>query len=190
MTEKDILEIFKKTGAIMEGHFLLSSGLHSDRYFQMAKVLQYPEIAGVLAEQLAARYKSADIDAVIGPAIGGIVLSYVLAEKMGVRSMFVERENDIMCLRRGFFIEKNENILVCEDVITTGKSVSEVIQVVNSYGGKIAGVCCLVQRGQHNLQYPVECLLKIDVKNYRQEDCPLCKEGKPLVKPGSKKFNI
>lgn len=190
MIEQEVLKIFKKTGAILEGHFLLSSGLHSDRYFQMARVLQYPDIASMLAEEIASKYINRGINAVIGPAIGGIVLSYVIAEKISVRAMFTERENNIMTLRRGFFIEKGENILVCEDVITTGGSVSEVIDVVCSYGGKVVGVCCLVQRGKHNLNVPVEYLLKVDVKNYKKEECPLCKAGIPLTKPGSKNFNI
>lgn len=189
MTEQQVLKIFKKTSAILEGHFLLSSGLHSDKYFQMARVLQYPEIAKLLAEEIASRYINKRINAVIGPAIGGIVLSYIIAEKMSVRAMFTERENNIMSLRRGFFIEKDENILVCEDVITTGGSVSEVINLVRSYGGKVAGVCCLVLRGTHNLNVPVEYLVKVDVLNYKKEDCPLCKAGIPLVKPGSKSFN-
>ncbi|MCX7704940.1 MAG: orotate phosphoribosyltransferase [bacterium] len=190
MTEQEILQIFNKTGAILEGHFLLSSGLHSNRYFQMARVLQYPAIAGMLAEQIYSRFVNKKIDAVIGPAIGGIVFSYVLAEKLGVRSMFTERENDSMQLRRGFTIEKGESILVCEDVITTGASVSEVIDVVKQFGGKVVGVCCLVQRGTHNLDVSVECLLRIDVVNYNMEDCPLCKSGIPLIKPGSRKLNI
>ncbi|MCM8764833.1 MAG: orotate phosphoribosyltransferase [Candidatus Omnitrophica bacterium] len=189
MTEQEILEIFKRTGAILEGHFLLSSGLHSNRYFQMAKVLQYPDIASRLAGDLAARFNGRDIDAVIGPAIGGIVLSYALAEKIGVRSMFAERENQTMSLRRGFIIEKGENILVCEDVITTGGSVSELIEVVKSYDGKIAGVCCLVQRGNHNLNYPVEFLVKMEVENHIKDQCPYCKSGVPLVKPGSRKIS-
>ncbi|MCM8817708.1 MAG: orotate phosphoribosyltransferase, partial [Candidatus Omnitrophica bacterium] len=163
MTQQEIFEIFNKTGAILEGHFLLSSGLHSNRYFQMAKVLQYPEIASILARELASKFVDKGINAVIGPAIGGIVLSYVLAEKLGVRSMFAERENGRMQLRRGFVIEKNEILLVCEDVITTGASVSEVISVVKDFGGKVAGVCCLVQRGLHKLDVPVEYLLKVDV---------------------------
>ncbi|MCM8825226.1 MAG: orotate phosphoribosyltransferase [Candidatus Omnitrophica bacterium] len=190
MTEQEVLEIFKKTGAILEGHFLLSSGLHSNRYFQMARVLQYPRIASTLAGELVARFTGRDIDAVIGPAIGGIVLSFALAEKIGVRSIFAERENQVMSLRRGFIIEKGENILVCEDVITTGGSVSEVLEVVKSYGGIIAGVCCLVQRGNHNLDFPVEFLVKIEVENYFKEECPYCKSGIPLVKPGSRNLSI
>lgn len=190
MTEHEILEIFNRTEAILEGHFLLSSGLHSNKYFQMARVFQYPKIASIMAEELSSRFINKGINAVIGPAIGGIVLSYVLAEKLGVRSMFTERENDKMQLRRGFVIEKNESLLVCEDVITTGASVSEVINVVKCFGGKIAGVCCLVQRGAHKLNISVECLLKIDVTNYTENECPLCKMGIPLVKPGSRKVNI
>lgn len=190
MTPQEILKIFDRTQAVLEGHFLLSSGLHSNKYFQMARVLQYPEIASNLAQEILSRFGNKNIDAVVGPAIGGIVLSYVLAEKLGARSMFTERENGKMQLRRGFVIEKNESVLVCEDVITTGASVSEVIEVVKSYGGKIAGVCCLVLRGNHSLDFPVEYLIRMVVNNYSKENCPLCREGLPLVKPGSRKFNM
>ncbi|HOK79695.1 MAG TPA: orotate phosphoribosyltransferase [bacterium] len=186
MTEQEILEIFEKTGAILEGHFLLSSGLHSNRYFQMARVLQFPHIARNLAEELVRKCGEKKVDVVIGPAIGGIILSYALAEILGARSIFAERENGVMCLRRGFTIDRDENVFVCEDVITTGGSVSEVIDLVKSSGAKIAGVCCLVLRGIHSLKFPVEYLLKIDVKNYRKDECPLCKNNVPLVKPGSR----
>ncbi|HOJ30588.1 MAG TPA: orotate phosphoribosyltransferase [bacterium] len=186
MTEHEILEIFRETGAVLEGHFLLSSGLHSNRYFQMARVLQFPHIARNLAQELVKRYTGNKVDVVIGPAIGGIVLSYALAEILGAKSIFAERENGLMCLRRGFTIDRDENVLVCEDVITTGGSVSEVIDLVKTSGAKIAGVCCLVLRGQHCLEVPVESLLKIEVKNYRQDECPLCEKKVPLVKPGSR----
>ncbi len=186
MTDDEILRIFNKTGAILDGHFLLSSGLHSNKYFQMAKVLQFPELARTLGAEIAKKYINTDIDAVIGPALGGIVLSYVIAEQLCVRSIFSEREKGIMVLRRGFSIEKNENILVCEDVITTGGSVSEVIDIVLSCGANVAGICCLVQRGTHGLKFPVHYLLKMDIKNYEESDCPMCRQNLPLVKPGSR----
>ncbi|HPP66591.1 MAG TPA: orotate phosphoribosyltransferase [bacterium] len=186
MTDKEISDIFIKTGAILEGHFLLSSGLHSDRYFQMAKVLQFPELAKALAAEIAKKYVGLTINAVIGPALGGVVLSYVIAEQLGARSIFSERENGIMTIRRGFTINQNENILVCEDVITTGGSVSEVIDIVVSRGAHIIGVCCLVQRGPHHLKFPLHALVKMDTKHYNPADCPLCREKLPLIKPGSR----
>lgn len=186
MTDDEILKIFNKTGAVLEGHFLLSSGLHSSRYFQMARVLQFPEFARKLAAEIAKKYINIKIDTVIGPAFGGIVLSYVIAEHLGARSIFSEREKGVMTLRRGFSIKKDENILICEDVITTGRSVSEVIDIVLSYGANIAGVCCLVQRGKCKFNFPVHYLLKMDIENYEESNCPMCREKIPLVKPGSR----
>ncbi|HOC03476.1 MAG TPA: orotate phosphoribosyltransferase [Candidatus Ratteibacteria bacterium] len=186
MTDNEILRIFKETGAIIEGHFLLSSGLHSNRYFQMARVLQFPPLAQVLSAELAKKYINTSINTVIGPALGGIVLSYVLAEQLGARAIFSEREKGVMTIRRGFNIEEGENILICEDVITTGGSVSEVIDIVSSYKANIIGVCCLVQRGIHNIKFPVHYLVKMDIKNYEQSLCPMCMEKIPLVKPGSR----
>ncbi|MGC8805876.1 MAG: orotate phosphoribosyltransferase, partial [Candidatus Ratteibacteria bacterium] len=151
-----------------------------------ARVLQFPHIARNLAQELIRKWGERKVDVVIGPAIGGIVLSYALAEIIGARSIFAERENGVMCLRRGFTIDKDESVFVCEDVITTGGSVSEIIDLVRSSGAKLVGVCCLVLRGTHSLKFPVEYLLRIDVKNYRQDECPLCKNNIPISKPGSR----
>jgi orotate phosphoribosyltransferase len=152
----------------------------------MARVLQFPPLAQVLSAELAKKYINTSINTVIGPALGGIVLSYVLAEQLGARAIFSEREKGVMTIRRGFNIEEGENILICEDVITTGGSVSEVIDIVSSYKANIIGVCCLVQRGIHNIKFPVHYLVKMDIKNYEQSLCPMCMEKIPLVKPGSR----
>ncbi len=184
---ENIKKILEKTGAILKGHFLLSSGLHSDTYFQMALIFQYPEYGKAVCQQLAENFKREKIDVVIGPAIGGIIISYQLAEILEARSIFAERENGKMKLRRGFEIKKGENVLLCEDVITTGSSVREVINLVEKEEGKILGIGCIVERGETEFNYPLKSLIKVDVENYTPENCPLCKKGLPLVKPGSRK---
>ncbi len=183
----EIMGILEKTGAVLKGHFLLSSGLHSDTYFQMALVFQYPEYGKIVCQQLAENFKREKIDVVIGPAIGGIIVSYQLAEILGAKSIFAERENGKMKLRRGFKIEKGEKVLICEDVITTGGSVKEVITMVEKEGGEIVGIGCIVERGMVEFKYPLKALIKVEVKNYEPFNCPLCQKKIPLVKPGSRK---
>jgi len=183
----EIMGLLEKTGAILKGHFLLSSGLHSDTYFQMALVFQYPEYGKIVCQQLAENFKREKIDVVIGPAIGGIIVSYQLAEILGAKSIFAERENGKMKLRRGFKIEKGEKVLICEDVITTGGSVKEVITMVEKEGGEIVGIGCIVERGMVEFKYPLKALIKVEVKNYPPFECPLCQKKIPLVKPGSRK---
>jgi len=184
---ENINKILEKTGAVLKGHFLLSSGLHSDTYFQMALVFQYPEYGKVVCQQLAENFKREKINVVIGPAIGGIIISYQLAEILRTKSIFAERENGKMKLKRGFKIGKGEKVLVCEDVITTGGSVKEVIELVEKEGGEIVGIGCIVERGTVELKYPLKTLIKVDVKNYHPFECPLCQKKIPLVKPGSRK---
>lgn len=182
-----IIEILEKTNAILKGHFLLSSGLHSETYFQMALVFQYPEYGEFLCRVLAENFKDMDIDTVIGPAIGGIIISYELGRILKTKAIFAEREEGKMKLRRGFKIEKGEKILVCEDVITTGGSVKEVIELVEEKEGVIKGIGCIVERGIAKFDYPLKSLVKMNVKNYKPSECPLCKKGIPVIKPGSKK---
>ncbi|WP_042317151.1 orotate phosphoribosyltransferase [Desulfofarcimen acetoxidans] len=189
MNREEILKIFTDTEAMLTGHFRLTSGKHSDRYFQCAQVLQYPRYCEILCRELAERYQGTKIDTVIGPAMGGITISYEVARILGARSLFTERENGLMTLRRGFTIQPGEKILVVEDVITTGGSVMEVIKLVRSAGGDVVGAGVLVDRsnGQVDLGVRTEALLVTSVVTYEPEDCPLCKEGIPAVKPGSRK---
>jgi orotate phosphoribosyltransferase len=186
MNREEILDIFRKTGAVLEGHFLLSSGLHSDRYFQMALVLQHPVHAKRLAEDLAVRFAGERIDAVVGPALGGVVLSYQLAQVLNARSLFSERQDGVVTLRRGFRIAPAEKVLVCEDVITTGGSAREVVALVQADGGDVRGVCCLVQRGKADFDCRMEALVTMEASNYDSERCPLCARNIPCVKPGSR----
>lgn len=189
MTEKEILQIFKREKAFLSGHFLLSSGLHSPNYMQCALVLQKPWIARALCQALAKNLKKIKIDAVIGPALGGVVVSYEMARVLKVRSIFAERVEGVLTLRRGFSLKKNEKVLVVEDVVTTGKSTRETMDVVTAAGAKAVAVAALVDRSGVETLFsePFISLLKINIQLYKPEKCPLCKEGKlPAVKPGSR----
>ncbi|MCW8811398.1 MAG: orotate phosphoribosyltransferase [Ignavibacteriaceae bacterium] len=189
MTETEILSIFKKTEALLTGHFLLTSGRHSDRYFQCAKVLQYPEHAEKLCKMIANNFKGAEIDTVIAPAIGGLVVGQEVARQLNKRFIFAEREDKKLSLRRGFSLDENEKVLVCEDVVTTGGSVFEVIDIVKSKKAEVVGVGFIVDRsnGKVNFKYPQFSTLKMEVVSYLPDECPLCKEDIELVKPGSRK---
>ncbi len=189
MISKDqVLNIFQKTGAMLKGHFKLTSGRHSDRYFQCALVIQHPQYCEGLCSELAARFIDDEIDVVIGPAMGGIVMSYEMAKALGVRSLFAEREEGVMKLRRGFEILPGERVLVVEDVITTGGSVKEVMDLVGELGGVVVGVAVLVNRsgGEAELGVRTESLLDIPAVSYSPEECPHCKQKIPFVKPGSR----
>ncbi len=188
LDKNKIKSIFLDTGAMLTGHFLLTSGRHSDRYIQCARALQYPARAGVLCRELASRFAGENITVVAGPATGGIIVSYETARALGVRGIFTERENGAMAFRRGFSIDPGERVLVVEDVITTGGSVLEVIEAVRRQGGIVAGAGVLVDRsnGKVDLGVRLESLLALEVMSYSPQDCPLCREGIPPVKPGSR----
>jgi orotate phosphoribosyltransferase len=189
MTEKDVLELFKKEKALLSGHFLLSSGLHSPNYLQCALLLQKPWIAEKLCRALAKKCKPLKPAVVIGPALGGVVVSYEMGRALGVRSIFAERTDGSLVLRRGFSLGKNERVLVVEDVVTTGKSTEEVIDIVRQSGAKLVGVASIVDRSDSPIAFGVSwfSLLKIKAQTYASEHCPLCRQGKTaLVKPGSR----
>ena len=190
MSNEEILEVFKKYQALKEGHFLLTSGRHSNRYLQCALILQYPHVAQVLCQQLIKKIGQKKIDLVIGPAIGGITLAYEIGRQLGTVALFAEREEKVMTLRRGFSIPQGAKVLVVEDVITTGGSVKETSEVVKAHGGQVAGVACLVDRsgGKVDLGYPLYSLLSMEVVSYETDVCPLCQQGLPVVKPGSRKI--
>ena len=187
--DDEILEIFKKSGALLEGHFLLTSGRHSDKYFQCAKVLQYPEYTEQLCSIIAEFFKNTEVDTVISPAMGGIIVGQETARLLNKRSIFAEREDKALTLRRGFSLSEREKVLVCEDVVTTGGSVFEVIDIVKNAGAIVAGVGFIVDRsnGKVDFGFPQVSAMKMNVVSYLQDECPLCKEGIPVVKPGSRK---
>lgn len=188
MSEKEVLEIFRKNDALLTGHFKLSSGLHSENYLQCALVLQYPDVASAMSKALAAKFKEKP-DVVIGPALGGVTLAYEVARALGVRGLFTERQEGKMTLRRGFSIKPGEKVLVCEDVVTTGGSTKEVMDVVEELGGKVVGVGSVIDRSDSPVDFgvPFQSLAKISVRTYKEEDCPFCKKGIPVTKPGSRK---
>lgn len=186
----EYLEAFRESGALLEGHFLLSSGLHSPKYLQCAQVLQYPELAEKLCVDFGRQLSHFEVETIIGPAIGGIVVAYELARAMGVRGIFAERNKEgRMDLRRGFVLRPGERVLVCEDVVTTGRSSKEVIDLIRPMGATVVAVASLVDRTNGKdpqFGVPFEALLKVEIPTYSPEECPLCKEGVPLVKPGSR----
>lgn len=193
LSDRAVLDIFTKTEALLTGHFLLTSGRHSDKYFQCAKVLQYPNYTEQVCTNITEYFRDVTIDTVIAPAMGGIIVGNEVARQLGKRSIFTERENKVMTLRRGFTLEPGEKVLVCEDVVTTGGSVFEVIEIVKSLGAEVVGVGFIVDRsnGKVNFGYPQKSTLTVEVISYLPDDCPICKENKiPLVKPGSRKVTV
>lgn len=188
MTTQDILSIFKSSGALLDGHFRLTSGLHSSQYFQCAKVLQYPVYAEQLCREIAAHYSDQKISLVISPAIGGIVVGQEVGRILGVRTIFAERDNGEMKIRRGFDVFPEDRILICEDVITTGGSVREVYDLLVKQGSNVVGIGSIVDRSNGNAVFsvPYFSLLKMDVVSHQPETCPMCANGIPVVKPGSR----
>ena len=191
----DVFKILKDTGSVMEGHFELSSGYHSNYYLQCAKLLQYPDITFKLAgEALNLISKEIDIkkiNTVVSPAVGGILWGYMLAYRAGCRMIFTERKNKNMELRRGFDVREGQEVIIAEDVITTGGSVKEVIEICTDYGAKVRAVISIVDRS-NNLKFecPYYYLIKLDIKNYQPSRCKLCVEKHPLEYPGSRKKEI
>jgi orotate phosphoribosyltransferase len=188
MTSEQVLDIYRKTGALLTGHFLLSSGLHSEQYLQSALVLQQPDIATSLCSALAEHFKGSRVEAVIAPALGGVFVSHETARALKVRALFAERVNGELTLRRGFAIKPGERVLVVEDVITTGKSTRETIDVVKKAGGVVVAAGSLVDRsgGKADLGVPYKSLVTLNVPAYTPESCPMCKKGGTPVKPGSR----
>jgi orotate phosphoribosyltransferase len=190
LNEKDILEIFIKTEALLEGHFLLTSGRHSNVYFQCAKVLQFPVYMEKICANIAEYFENYEIDTVISPAIGGIIVGQEVARQLKKRSIFAEREDKALVLRRGFSLLPGEKVLVCEDVVTTGGSVFEVIEIVKNSGAVVVGVGSIVDRsnGKVNFGFPQKSAVMMNVVSFPAEDCELCKKGLPVIKPGSRKI--
>ena len=189
ISKDEMLAIFQESGALLSGHFLLTSGLHSPQYFQCALLLQYPQHTTRLCTELAQAFSGTEIDVVIAPAVGGIVVGQEVGRALGVRAIFAERESGQMSLRRGFHIERGERAVVVEDVITTGGSTEEVIRLVEKWEGRVTGVGALVDRSVGALTWdvPMESLMKLDVMVYAPEECPLCRDKIPVLKPGSRK---
>jgi orotate phosphoribosyltransferase len=192
-----VYRLLQETEAMLEGHFLLSSGRHSDRYFQCARLLQHPEKAARALEPVVESVRAAKragkiaVDAVIGPAMGGVVVAYELGRQLGLPAFFTERDDTgAMTLRRGFTIEPGQNIMIAEDVVTTGKSTAETAAVIEAMGGTVTALACVVDRRAVEmppLPWPVFPAIALEAANWDAADCVLCKSGAPLVKPGSRK---
>ena len=186
LTEKEVLQLLEETKAVLHGHFLLTSGLHSPVYVEKFNVLQHPAYTERLCKEIARRFESDKIELVVGPVTGGLLLSHEVGKALGTRAIFTERENGKMVLKRGFEIPQGARVLVVEDVVTTGGSVREVMETVREHGGVIAGVGLLVDRsgGRADCGVRTEALVHLTVETYTAQDCPLCKEGKPFTKRG------
>jgi len=191
MERELILEIYRSSKAYQEGHFKLSSGRHSPVYFQSALVLQDPSRASSLAERLAEILVGVSVDVVLGPAMGGIIVGHELARALGCRSVFAERSDAGFTLRRGFSLGRDERVLVAEDVLTTGLSVTEVAPVIERAGAVLVGVACMIDRRPEDrrLPWPVHSLLAQDVPTFDPVSCPLCAKGLSLTRPGSRPDN-
>jgi len=188
MNEQELLDLMTELGALQRGHFLLSSGLHSDTYFQCARVLQFPELARELGRLIAERCDAMETDVVVSPALGGILIGHEVARALGRRFVFTERVEGSMTLRRGFAVEQGEKALVVEDVVTRGTSSLEVLRVVAASGGVVTGLASIVDRtsGSAGLPLPLRSLARVEVAAWPPESCPLCAAGSRAVKPGSR----
>ena len=189
MNREEVVERFRRTGALLEGHFVLSSGLHSTHYLQCALVLQHPQEAEAFARAIAAQFEGQRIETVAAPAIGGIILGWEVARALGVRSIWTEREEGKMTLRRGFTVRPGERVLVVEDVITTGGSTRETCDALRAAGALVVGAASIIDRsaGRADVGVPRFALATLDVPALAPAACPACRRGEPAVKPGSRK---
>lgn len=182
----EVLELLESAEGVLKGHFCLTSGLHSDIYFQCAKLYQYPQTVEKIAKMIAQQLKDIEFDTVVAPAIGAVIIGYETAKQTGKRNLFVERKDGVMQLRRGYTLKKGEKVVIMEDVITTAKTIHETIEALKEFEVEIAAVGCIVDRTCGKTGLNIKSLLQIDPVTYEPENCPLCKEGLPLVKPGSR----
>jgi orotate phosphoribosyltransferase len=188
MRELDVLGLFRRSGAYLEGHFRLSSGLHSPGYLQCALVLQHPRDATAIGEGLGEHVRRLGATCVLSPALGGIVIGQEVARAIDARALFAERQDGALTLRRGFALDPDDKVLVVEDVVTTAGSTRETMNVATQAGAQIVGACAIVDRsgGRHGLNVPFAALLSLDLPTYHAQDCPLCRQGVPITKPGSR----
>jgi orotate phosphoribosyltransferase len=188
MLRDELLDLFRRSGALLDGHFRLSSGLHSTGYLQCALVLQHPAFAESIGADIASRVRGLGATVVLSPALGGVVIGQEVARALGVRGIFAERQDSLLTLRRGFTISDTDRVLVVEDVLTTGGSTRETIQVAVAAGGRVVGAASIVDRsgGTARFDVPFHALLEVDLPTYPPETCPLCAKGLPVVKPGSR----
>ncbi len=192
MTPEQLLDLCRRSGALLDGHFRLSSGLHSAGYLQCALVLQHPAHAEVLGREIARGTEALRPTVVLSPALGGVVIGHEVARALGVRALFAERQDGVLTLRRGFVLADNDRVLVVEDVLTTGKSTRETIQVAVAAGGQVVGAASIVDRsgGKASFDVPFHALVAVDLPTYEPDACPLCAQGLAVVKPGSRPITV
>ncbi len=187
MKEQDFLELLRKHGALLEGHFQFTSGLHSNMYLQMAQVLQHPDVAERLCRTLAEPYRDQRVSVVVAPAVGAIIVAHEVARALGVRAIFTERMEGKMVLRRGFSVSHSDRVLVVEDVVTTGGTTLEVAKHMLELGSSVVGTAAIVCRGSRpQSEIPFHSLATLRLFNYSPQECPLCRQGVPLSVPGSR----
>ena len=193
MSRERVVEILKEADVLLEGHFRLTSGRHSDKYLQCARIFKNTKYSEELCSMLAEHFRNDNVELVVGPAIGAVQMAYEVSRQIGVENIFTERDDGVMTLKRGFEIKPGQRVLVVEDVVTTGGSVKEVIKIVEEKGGIVVGVGSIVDRtgGKIDFGYPYRAVISFEVVSYEPDDCPLCKDGKiPLVKPGSRQVKV
>lgn len=191
MNEHEIVEALTESGALLNGHFRLSSGLHSPQYLQCAVALQHPHLAEQLGRELGVRWRDSSngqVAAVVSPALGGVIIGHEVGRALGIRACFTERVDGTMTLRRGFMLGPGQSVLVVEDVVTTGKSTLETVTAIECLGGGTVGVACVANRsGKDTIgDLPLVSLITLDIPIYDADDCPLCQAGEPILKPGSR----
>ncbi len=188
MSNIDVKELLIEAQGLLKGHFCLTSGLHSDTYFQCAKLYQYPDIVEKLAKELAKQLKDIEFDTIVAPAIGAVIFGYEVAKQAKKRNLFVERKDGLMQLRRGYSLEHGERVVIVEDVITTARTIFETKEAIKEFGCDVVGVACIVDRtcGKLDNEFKIYSLLQSNPITYKPEECPLCKQNIELVKPGSR----
>lgn len=187
MDPKEVLALLERRGAMLTGHFVLSSGLHSDRFIQKFRIFEDPPTAEAVCGALAELIRPTQPQVIVSAAVGGVIPGYVVAKALGVRDIFLEKENGVATLRRGFTISHGERVAIIEDVMTTGKSTAEILEVVQRCGGDVVAIGAVVKRGRVNLPVPVTALLDLPLANYAPADCELCRQGVPIEDPGSRR---
>lgn len=182
----EVLNLLEQAEGVLHGHFCLTSGLHSDIYFQCAKLYQYPDITEKLGKKLAEKLADIEFDTIVAPAIGAVIIGYETAKNAKKRNLFVERKDGVMQLRRGYTLKKGEKVVIIEDVITTARTIKETMEAIKEFEPEVVAVGCIVDRTKGKTQYNIKSLMQIDPVVYEPDNCPLCREGIPLVKPGSR----
>ena len=184
----EILAMFEEAGAYLNGHFLLTSGRHSDVYFEKFMLLQHPKILGEVSKRLLEPFHSQQVATVIGPTLGGAIIAFEMARQLGCRAVYAESDGDRRVLKRGFSLDRGERVLICDDILTTGRSVREVVNMVEGYNAEILGITMLLDRsgGAITFDYPLSALASVAATSYEADDCPLCRDGVPLTKRGSR----